>query len=376
MSITGNLKTMQLAELLQWLSQSNKTGTLVIDSQKVTKKVYFRDGRVISSASTDEKEHLGHFLMSRGLIGETELSKAIEMQERTGMLLGKILVTIGAIDEKTLHKLLRLKAQESIYDIFTWPEGEFRFIENELPRNTMIAIDLDVTVIILEGVRRVDEWRRIREFIPTTRAIPVSVGELSEPSNPAAQKILDLIDDHRTVAEICLETHSSEFNTCKVLLDQVRKKRLKIVKPRWDGAEAGHNNNSAAIGAKALLDAAAVHLTAKRYEHSVRHLRAAGNLEPESREIKKAAEAGEARIREELEAQGIRVHSIPKLSTSLEDLTSSKITPQEGFMLTRIDGNYDIRSIIKISPLPQLDALLVFWRLHQAGHITLEEASS
>ncbi len=31
MSITGNLKTMELAELLQWLSGARKTGTLVVD---------------------------------------------------------------------------------------------------------------------------------------------------------------------------------------------------------------------------------------------------------------------------------------------------------------------------------------------------------
>ena len=46
MSITGNLKTMELAELLQWLSGARKTGTLVVDNGKVQKQIYFRDGRV------------------------------------------------------------------------------------------------------------------------------------------------------------------------------------------------------------------------------------------------------------------------------------------------------------------------------------------
>ena len=65
--------------------------------------------------------------------------------------------------------------------------------------------------------------------------------------------------------------------------------------------------------------------------------------------------------------------AIPKLAIALEDLTASKITPQEGFMLTRINGSYDLQSIVKISPMPQMEALLVFWRLLKAGHITLEE---
>ena len=42
MSITGNIKTMQLAELLQWLSQGQKTGSLVFDSGQVQKRILFR----------------------------------------------------------------------------------------------------------------------------------------------------------------------------------------------------------------------------------------------------------------------------------------------------------------------------------------------
>ncbi len=44
MSIAGNLNTMQVAELLQWLSHSNKTGTLVMDNGEVEKRIVFRGG--------------------------------------------------------------------------------------------------------------------------------------------------------------------------------------------------------------------------------------------------------------------------------------------------------------------------------------------
>jgi hypothetical protein len=40
-------------------------------------------------------------------------------------------------------------------------------------------------------------------------------------------------------------------------------------------------------------------------------------------------------------------------------------------MLTRINGTYDIQSIIKITPIPQIDALMVFWKLAKAGHILI-----
>ena len=55
----------------------------------------------------------------------------------------------------------------------------------------------------------------------------------------------------------------------------------------------------------------------------------------------------------------------------MEQLTSSQLSPSEGFMLTRINGTYDIQSILKITPMAQLDALMLFWKLAQVGYIRL-----
>jgi hypothetical protein len=94
MALSGNLRTMLPGDLLQWLSLGQKTGTLVISNQRVEKKIFFRNGRVISSASNDPREYLGQFLMSHGYITEPELKKAMEVQQQSGILLGKILVMI------------------------------------------------------------------------------------------------------------------------------------------------------------------------------------------------------------------------------------------------------------------------------------------
>jgi hypothetical protein len=389
MGIVGNLKTMQLEELLQWLSQSKKNGTLQINNGKVEKKIFFKDGRIISSSSTNPEEYLGHFLVSHGLINELELTKAIELQEQTHMLLGKILVTTGAIEEKALHRLLRLKAEESIYNIFSWGEGEFRFLDDSLPEGALVPMNLDVTAIVLEGVQRVDEWRRIRKVIPTSEAIPVAVAELDGTElDPGARQILELINDERTVEEIQLQTHSSEYHVCRVLFEQYQQGRLKIVKPRWKtrsgevmlavplaappAAAAPVAASSEPLGAPSLLKAAQGYMQQRNYEQALRHLRAAKSLEPESKEVQEAMQKGEKTMREELERAGVTLTSVPKLAISMEQLTTVKISPQEGFMLTRINGSYDIQSIVKITPMPQLDALLVFWKLHQAGHIKLE----
>src|SRR5687767_13150190 len=130
MALSGNLKTMLPGDLLQWLSLGQKTGTLVITNKRVEKKIFFRTGRVISSASNDPREYLGQFLMSHGYLTEPELKKAMEVQTQSGILLGKILVMIDVIGEKDLQRLMRLKAEEEIYDIFLWKDGDFYFIDD------------------------------------------------------------------------------------------------------------------------------------------------------------------------------------------------------------------------------------------------------
>jgi hypothetical protein len=50
MGIAGNLDTLELAELLQWLAQSRKTGTLMVDSGQVEKKIHFQDGIILLTA--------------------------------------------------------------------------------------------------------------------------------------------------------------------------------------------------------------------------------------------------------------------------------------------------------------------------------------
>ncbi|RPH53257.1 DUF4388 domain-containing protein [bacterium] len=377
MGIVGNLRTMQLEELLQWLSQSKKNGTLEIVNGRVEKKIFFKDGLILSSASNKPEEYLGHFLVSHGLITEDQLDRAIAMQEQTRTLLGKILVSHNAIQEKDLNRILRLKAEESIYDIFSWREGDFRFLDDVLPDGAMVPMRLDVTGVVMEGVQRVDEWRRIRDVIPHEQMIPVALGDLSKIPKLGAgdRRILEFVDDERTLEEIREATRSTEYQVSKLFFDQHQAGRLKFVKLRWaSGTPGGSPAAGAAHGmpnASTLLQAGQAYLAQNDYDAALRHLRAARALEPENPDALAALNNAEKKIREEIEKAGVSLGSVPQLTATIEQLTAAKLSPQEGFMLTRVNGSYDIQSILKITPMPQLDALIVFWKLSREGFIKL-----
>lgn len=381
MSISGNLRTMELSELLQWLANSMKTGTLELTRESVRKKVYWDKGNVIATASSDPTEYLGHFLVSHGYIDEVVLAQAMAMQDESRMLLGKILVTIGAISEGDLDEMLRLKSQETIYEIFTWVEGDFQFVDDELPKFALVPLKISLTGLVLEGVRRVDEWARIRAAIPSSQAVVVSTGPLDPPENdPVAGTVLSAINDDRTLEEIALHSHAGDFHVHRVVLNQMRHSTVKLVRPRRLGGEAEPApvelpSGPAAgrpIDANALLRTGRELLVKRDYEAALRHFHAALSLQPNVAAVQRQVEEAKEEIHDMLEGEGIVPEAVPALTQAIDELATLDISPEEGFILTRINGSYDIGTLLKISPMAALDALLVFRRLNQAGHIQLD----
>jgi hypothetical protein len=383
MGLSGNLQTMLPGDLLQWLSLGQKTGTLVVTNKQVQKKIFFRRGRVISSASNDPREYLGQFLMSHGYLTEPELKKAMEVQLQSGILLGKILVMIDVISESDLQRLMRLKAEEEIYDIFLWNDGEFYFLDDELPQQEMIPLQVDVTGIIMEGTRRVDEWGRIRETVPDETVIPVILKEVdADELEEVEEPIVRAIDGKRTIADIVLESRSSAFTVSSTVCALVRHGFAKLVDPSTQKMAKLVEEQVAPPAPKAefnegdeiqsLLNAAQAALRTRDFEKTQRLLRAAQNLDPNHPKVRTAAKGAETVILSELRNQGLLDSKVPKVSKALEEITQMNFSPNEGFILSRINGQWDIGSLIKISPIRETDAMLIFYKLWRDGIISLD----
>lgn len=382
MGVSGNLKTMLPGDLLQWLSLGQKTGTLVVSNKAVEKKIFFQSGRVISSASNDPREYLGQFLMSHGYLTEPELTKAMEVQRQSGMLLGKILVMIDVISEEELVRLMRLKAEEEIYDIFLWTEGDFQFLDDELPKQELIPLKVDVTGIIMEGTRRVDEWMRIREVIPNEIVVPVLEKPIPEDVDleEVQEPVVRAIDGKRSIADIVLESRSSAFRVSETLCALAREGYVRFVDPTAQKAAAVAAEAGAAAfvpGATeedeiaSMLSRAQQAIRGGDFEKAQRLLRAAQNLDPNHAKVRTAVKAAETLIINELRRDGLLDSKVPRVARSFEEITTMNFTPNEGFILSRINGQWDIGSLIKISPIRETDALLIFHKLWKDGIIAL-----
>jgi hypothetical protein len=365
MSLTGRLRTMALPDVLQWLAMGRKTGTLVVERRSIQKKIIFQDGSISSSWSNDPRESLGQFLLRERLASEEQIFTALLRQEQRKGMLGSILVGDGILSEDDLRRTLRLKAEETVYDLFLWADGQFEFKEGELPADMQINIEMDVNSVLMEGIRRVDEWSRIREVFPSSRTT-FRLAEHPEVKNATDRQVLHLAALGKSLAEIALETRRSEFDAAVLLFELHGRGAVAVANP---GEETKPLDTVEAIRDRLAL--AAARLKEGRYDAALKAYEEVLALDRLNQHAKKGLIAAvEARNRERA-LKRVPLTKVPVVKMDLATLTRQNFDAEEGFVLSRANGEWDVQSILKVCPMGEETALLIFARLLDRNVIEL-----
>jgi uncharacterized protein DUF4388 len=363
MSLSGKLETMGLSEVLQWIATSRKTGTLYLRRASVEKRIVFQAGEIYSSWSNHPRESLGQFLIRDRLITEEQLFRALLRQEQLGKMLGGILVDDEAITPGQLKRALQTKAEETVYDLFEWPDGEFQFREGEFAE--VFHIELPVTHVVLEGIRRVDEWQRFRDAFPDAHCtFAVAPGAAS--AEAAETHALQLAAAGRTLPEIALEMRRSEFDAASILL-ALHERGLVAV----GGVQPQEAAEDPVAAIQELLGRAGQQMTARRFKDAWEAYEEVLRLDRLNQHAKKGVRAALQALVQERATRDIPLHKVPVLVLDMAALTRETLDPQEAFVLSRVNGTWDVRSILKICPLGEPDALQIFARLVERNLIEL-----
>jgi hypothetical protein len=376
---------MALPDLLQWASRGQKSGTLVLRADAVIKRIHFQKGIIVGSSSNDPRDFLGQVLLSEGVISEQQLKEAMDQQTSTQVMLGRILVQWGVVSEARMAAVLRHKAEEAIYSLFLWTDADFEFLDEEAPPGNQVLISVHVEEVLLEGVRRYDTACRIRELLPhnhlilapTERPLPADIASKVFP-----KRIHALIDGQRTLAEIILEAHSSEFNVCQVVYVLVQRGFVAIRdKP---AATAGRMAAPPLVPSapvspesiEALISTAQASMHRGEIEDALTLLDRARSLGVRSPELNVLTQSAEQYFIERAYRHFLPPGKIPVLKRPLESLLNDTLTPEEVFLVSRVNGSWDLRSIMSISPLREVDALRALKKLRERGIIDLVEPTA
>jgi hypothetical protein len=371
MSVTGNLESMHLADLLQWCAANVKTGRLRLKRDPIEKTFFFNKGRLFSSTSNSPRETLVQSLMRYHSVTEDELIRAFNAQDRLEMPLGQVLIRLGVISNTELTNLFRLKTEESIYDCFLWPDGDFEFFDGKLPA-IAVATPCDITRLVFEGARRKDEWQRIHEVF-RSRYTTFSVEDASTTMDLSEndRRILGLLREKKNMVEIAFETGLLEFHIASRLLELHEKGLIQV-----DQTPEGISYEQKVEVLQTYVREGATYFNATKYREALVAFEKALQIDPQHRYARLFVQKLRSIPEINRPVEQIPLDSIPVLRVSINELTDMTLDAQEGFVVSRINSEWDIREIVKLCPMNEQQVLIIFRRLLDDGIIELTEGTT
>ena len=314
--LEGNLKTKPLQDLLQEIGSEKKTGILFIESQPFEKKVVIQEGSFIFLMSNDPKDMLGHYLVSKGVITEEQLIKALALQNKEKQLLGALLKKIARLSEEDLFSGLQEKLLSSFLQLFHLADANFKFTEEELTAEDFpAAIDpVPLQDLIATGMKQLEEYKNLKKIFPTTnQTFNVNRDKVLSELNQVEiiAEIIDLMEQGKCIEDLILHMHAYEY----LVLD--------------------HLNVLLKIGAIEKNELSEMIFSEEEKPPPPQRPDSSFNLTG-----KEILEMGP--------------------NDKFEGL---KMEPIDGFVLSRVNGSYTVGEIVAIIPLPENEALAAILRL-------------
>lgn len=224
-SYQGNLDDVPLVSLFYALSSNAQTGVAIVSRDQIHKEVYFKEGRIVSARTNQSEERLGNFLVKRGLVSKSHVEKMVVQAKKKGVKLGRCLVDNGLLLTKELRELLDFQTKEILCDLFSWKEGEFCFVEQEVEEED-VGVNYSPLEIALFAARRALDFSTFRKMVPDNKVIfhispYIYIGttktKIMEELDANENFILSLIDGKRNIDQLIKFSGDDEIFTINIL---------------------------------------------------------------------------------------------------------------------------------------------------------------
>jgi hypothetical protein len=253
-----------------------------------------------------------------------------------------------------------------------WQEAEFFFLDDAQPRRDFKELQLPVSHFIFEGARQADERRRIATLIPDSDHIPRVCRPLDESQlTPTGKAVLAEIDGARSIEEIALRCHVPEFPVLSFVFQGMQNGVFELLPPaRPTRRIPGFQRSTWRDRVLQAESSLALGDTLEAYRKMVEVRERYSNV----RSALEAADALEHEIAREAGKMELPQGAILELALAPKDIVQLKCAPEEGFVLSRINGMYTVSQILALVPGAKLYNLLIMQNLLQRGVIKLRES--
>ncbi len=243
--LSGSIGIVPVGAVLQLLQMEGLSGGLVIWNDKSEITLTMRNGFVdlVQSLGLGPEFRLGRFFIEEGYVSRDEVEQLIAStpnSQQSGAraapksddppsrkVIGEMLVESGKVNQEQLAQALMRQSSELIYELLRWPAGRFEFVARPpLDLAVRAKLAMPVASIVMEGFRRVDEWRMIEAKLGSFDAVllpdPATIESIGEGKLARQERsVLVAVDGQRTVREVIAASHLSSFDACRILFQLI-----------------------------------------------------------------------------------------------------------------------------------------------------------
>jgi hypothetical protein len=205
----GDLNDRPIAEILYTIYLHRVPGKIEATDDETVKTIYVRDGHIVHASSSNLSESLGAYLLNVGMISKEDYTATMRARRGSQQPYGVMLVEQGLLSPADLYKAIRLQNAEIVWTLFSWNSGRVTFEIGEQGRPAGTSIQVPMRQAIKEGVRRVEDVRRLLERIGGRETVLESCHETDDLIEVALRReeydLLRMVDGKRTLYELCTE---------------------------------------------------------------------------------------------------------------------------------------------------------------------------
>jgi hypothetical protein len=365
---------MPFADLLQWISDARRSGTLQVGLEFEERYLRFVDGSIAAYGSDDPMARdLGRLCLLRGLCDEAAILGAVEQQRQSHMPLGDVLVSSGAVTHEALDEAVRTHVEETVLGLFLWPEGRFTYRDEVAPEDVAqfmppeyeLGEPIPTRAILMEGMRRLDEWTRIIKVLPSDEVQLHALGP--DPQLPLLEEIA-AHPEPPTLGQLLAEQGDSRFAVCEQLFRAFEKGLIAVEAASAEATARAQKTARGSTTVAHLVQAAEAMIGEGQHEEAAALLRSALALDP----FRADARALIRRSREQqlaaLYAQ-LPAHAVPRLARKAA--ATAALSAKERRVLSQVNGRWDIGALALTTGVGELDTLRTLRRLVHAGLVAI-----
>jgi DNA-binding response OmpR family regulator len=242
-ALAGDLEAIAMSEILEMLAEQGQSGILRVVNTETNARIeiYFRNGRVDFAAAVGVADEflLGRFVVDHGDLAPQQLDQVLAARGRSTAavpLFGADLIARGLITRDALMRAMVRQTSELAYEALRWRAGFFQFRRTEelslLARDAALQINVDR--MLLEGYRRVDEWRIIERDISNFDEVFVrNDHKIADTPRGTFTRdelaVLEQVDGRQSVRDVVRKLRMGSFDVSKMFF---RLRRARLIRRR------------------------------------------------------------------------------------------------------------------------------------------------